>query len=249
VTDIDEAETQVNDKVESLGGYITQYNRNDYDGEDTRIYITAKVPAEALEEMQGYLEEIGVVDRAEMYTEDITDQYYDIESRLKHALVQEEKYLALLEAAESTEDVLMIMEELDAVQERIEQFKGKIKMWDGLVDFSEINITIYPETAMINNENDNGRWITGNEVVKGTINGVKAGTRFVVNMFGYLVIALGYLLLPAIIIILLITLIRMYRKNHPKKEKKEKKGKQIKKLTEPLNTDSQGDKTNEQKKN
>jgi len=223
VKDMDAAEDAIMSQVEAYGGYVANYSKNEYDATNVSVYINAKIPSDKLDEMQDWLDSAGEVKNSNLYTQDITDQYYDIQARLKHAEAQEEKYLEILDAAETTEDILLVMEQIDIVQERIEQFEGSIKMWDQLVDYSEVNISLYPEAALIEDD-DEGRFITIREVLTGIRNGLRGGARFIVNALGYILIVLGYILVPAlilaIIIVPIIIIAKRRRKKRPSKEKK-----------------------------
>src|SRR5690625_6804027 len=59
--------------------------------------------------------------------QDVTEQYVDLESRLKSKHAVEERLLAFMEDAKKTEDLLKISKDLATVQEDIEVIVGKMK--------------------------------------------------------------------------------------------------------------------------
>ncbi len=75
-------------------------------------------------------------------SENITPQYTDTESRLKSYRIQEERLLAMLEKAETVEDMLNIEDRLANVRYNIESLTSTIQGWDSLINYSTIILRI-----------------------------------------------------------------------------------------------------------
>ncbi len=73
---------------------------------------------------------------------DVSEEYVDLESRLKSKRTVESRLLEFMQKATTTEDLLKISSDLARVQEEIEQITGRIKYLDNQVDYSTIIITI-----------------------------------------------------------------------------------------------------------
>lgn len=197
-------------EAESIGGYLVSSSVSDYD--DRKIYsLSVRVPADKLQEFLDFLEGTGKIVRQNINTEDITDQYYDAQARLDNALIQEAQLKEIMDQAKTVEDILKVKQQLDSVQERIEQLKGQIKLWDQLTAMSLVNIELQPtrETVAVSRYTD---WniLSGSEIATHVRNGFVSTLNFIVNLVLYLVIFIISVLPAILIIAIIIFLIRRY---------------------------------------
>jgi hypothetical protein len=103
--------------------------------------ITIRVPAAVFEETLSGVSKLGDELHREVNVEDITEQYADLEIRLRNAEVVRQRLESLLAKASSVEDALAVERELARVTGVIEQLKGKRKLLGELVAFSTISVT------------------------------------------------------------------------------------------------------------
>ncbi|MBW9235445.1 DUF4349 domain-containing protein, partial [Leptospira santarosai] len=75
--------------------------------------------------------------------QDVTEQYVDLESRVRSKRAVEERLLDFMSKAQKTEDLLKISEDLAQVQEEIEVMVGKMKYLENQTSFSTIEISMY----------------------------------------------------------------------------------------------------------
>ncbi len=139
------------DKVQSLardlGGY-TVSTESWLEDDQLHARLTVRVPAESFEEAMSKLRALALeVDRESANSEDVTDQYVDLESRLRHLEVKEEQLLTFLEEAEDTEAVLAVYSHLAETQAEIEQVKGRMTYLEKLSAMATITVSLYPEEA------------------------------------------------------------------------------------------------------
>ncbi len=78
---------------------------------------------------------------------DITEEYVDLQSRLKNAEATEGQYLALLAKATDVEDILRIYERLSQVRREIEQIKGRMQYLERTSSMSLIEVRLKPEAT------------------------------------------------------------------------------------------------------
>jgi hypothetical protein len=71
---------------------------------------------------------------------DVTDEFTDLEVRLRNAEVVRQRLEALLAKAASVEDALAVERELARLTQSIELWKGKLKLLRELVAFSTITV-------------------------------------------------------------------------------------------------------------
>jgi hypothetical protein len=74
---------------------------------------------------------------------DVTEEYIDVEARLKTKKELEQKYLALLKQAKSVSDILSIEHQAGIIRAEIESMQGRINYLRDQVAFSTIRINYY----------------------------------------------------------------------------------------------------------
>jgi hypothetical protein len=102
--------------------------------------ITIRVPAAAFDETLSGVSKLGDELHREVSARDVTEQYADLEIRLRNAEVVRQRLETLLAKASSVEEALTVERELARVTETIEQLKGKLKLLGELVAFSTITV-------------------------------------------------------------------------------------------------------------
>ena len=75
--------------------------------------------------------------------DDVTDQFVDIEARLKTKREVELRYMALLRQSGKITDILEVEEKLRTLREEIEAAEGRLKLLKDQVAYSTISLTIY----------------------------------------------------------------------------------------------------------
>jgi hypothetical protein len=137
----EKAMDEISKEVEKQKGYISGSNKTVYvNGISATMQI--KIPAIALKPFLKYLQTLGKEDAEKITTNEITKEYYDTKSRLENAINQKKQFELILAKAQKITDLLEVQSQIDSVQERIEQFKGQIELWDQLVDLSTVEIDI-----------------------------------------------------------------------------------------------------------
>ena len=79
---------------------------------------------------------------------DITEEYVDLNSRLRNAEATEGQYLTLLARAEEVEDILQIYEALSRIRYEIEQIKGRLQYLEQISAMSLISINLEPAISL-----------------------------------------------------------------------------------------------------
>ena len=144
VTDVLEARDEVAQLATRLGGYVVS-SWISGEGREIRGNISIRVPDERFAQALGELRDLAVRVRSESTSsQDITEEYLDLEARLKNAQATESQYLALLDKAESVEDILKIQERLSQVRREIEQIKGRMQYLERTSSMSLIAVQLQP---------------------------------------------------------------------------------------------------------
>jgi hypothetical protein len=114
-----------------LGGYLAL--RGDRE-------VTVRVPRERFDEALRRIEAVGDVLHRSVAAEDVTDQFVDLELRLKNAQAVRARLEKLLETA-SVKDAVEIHKELTKITEEVERLSGKLKLLRDRIAFSTITVT------------------------------------------------------------------------------------------------------------
>lgn len=102
--------------------------------------ITVRVPKTRFDDTIRRIERLGDVLHRNVSSEDVTDQYVDLELRLKNAVAVRARLEKLLEHA-TVKDAVEIHRELAKVTDEIERLEGKLKLLKDRVAFSTITVT------------------------------------------------------------------------------------------------------------
>ena len=85
----------------------------------------------------------GKVLRADISSEDVTEEYVDLKSRLNHWRSQETQLLEIMRQARRIPDILSVRDQLSDVQQEIERIIGRLRFLASRVDLSTITVDIY----------------------------------------------------------------------------------------------------------
>ncbi|OIK09607.1 hypothetical protein BIV60_23305 [Bacillus sp. MUM 116] len=141
---------RIEEKAEKYGGYIaesgvTKEGKEHMSG-NIRIRIPQKYFQEFLHDAEGQAAE--VIHR-NISGQDVTEEYVDLESRLKSKKIVEGRLTTFMKNAEKTEDLLKISADLATVQEEIETIEGKMKFIKNQTAFSTVNIMLSESRVVV----------------------------------------------------------------------------------------------------
>jgi hypothetical protein len=121
-----------------LGGFLSK--------RDDRS-ITFRVPAARFQEAVARAEKLGEVVHRNVQAQDVTEEYLDIEVRLRNARAMRDRLEQLLAKAANVNDSLAIERELGRVAGEIERMEGRLKFFRDRATFSTITATFQPRAT------------------------------------------------------------------------------------------------------
>jgi hypothetical protein len=133
---------QVVSAAGALGGAVVSSTSETDDEGVTTGTVTVRVPVDRYEDLLVGVGEVGEVRRQSITSTDVTAEYTDLESRLRHARAQEAFYLGLLEEAQSVQDAIAVKQQLDQIQAEIEQAQGRLNVLDDRTSFSTLAVEL-----------------------------------------------------------------------------------------------------------
>ena len=108
-----------------------------------RASVTIRVPAAAYAGVMAHLRVIAKEVRSESSdASEVTEEYTDLQARLRNLEATEQRYLDLLTRAETIPDILTVQDRLNSVRLETEQVKGRIQLLDDLTDLATITVQL-----------------------------------------------------------------------------------------------------------
>lgn len=145
VPDTEEALEEIQSLAEELGGYVVSVNTYQYQ-QGVQGQVTIRVPAEAFDSVLDRISALATtVQRRTVGGQDVTAEYVDLESSLRHLRAVEEQLLEFLEDAEDTEAVLAVYEQLSYTQAEIERVTGQMQFLENQAALSTITVNLTPD--------------------------------------------------------------------------------------------------------
>lgn len=141
-TDFQDCASGLEDLVGRLGGYMEYAEVNNYGSGYRRGSYTARIPSGNFESFLHSAGEIGHVTYQDKSGENISEMYYDTESRLTTQRTKLERLQALLAKAENMEDIITIESAIAETELAVEQLTGELRRYDALVDFATVRLSV-----------------------------------------------------------------------------------------------------------
>jgi hypothetical protein len=182
VNDITEAMNGVVTIVEELDGYVVSSDKQG-DKDITSGQISIRVPSDRFDEALGKLRKLAVkVPNESTNSQDVTEEYTDLQAQLRNLEATEAQYLELLKKADKVEDMLAVQRELSNVRGQIEQIKGRIQYIERTSDMALIQVSLYKTKPI-----DGTGWSAA-ETLKAAVSGLVAFGKVLADIAIWLVI-------------------------------------------------------------
>ena len=225
-TEFDTALEKIQTLVKELGGFMesTSVSGNNYSSiargntGGRSASFTIRVPSDKFSVLTGSLSDIGNVPYCNTYMQNVTMEYYDVQSRLEAYKTQETRLLEMLAAAESVEDMLAIQQQLTDVQYEIDSLTGRLRYYDHQVNYSTVTLDVTevreytPEPTITLTY-----W---QRMTRGFAESLKDVGEFFQDLFLWFVTSLPWLVPLAAAVVLIVWLIRRSMKKRPERAAK-----------------------------
>jgi hypothetical protein len=129
------------------GGYVQSSSTS-----GTKIHsgtLTIRVPSASFQNAMSDLSGVGTVQSRSVSGQDVTNEYVDLNARLRTWEAQEAVLLRLMKRATSVEATLRVQTNLQDVQFRIEQIKGQLRVLENQTDLATIDLSLHEPGAVV----------------------------------------------------------------------------------------------------
>lgn len=141
--DVEEASVRAIAAAEGAGGFLASQN-SDLEGTSTSS-LTFRVPPDAFSRVLADLADLGELIRREVGTDDVTEEFVDLEGRVSAAEASVDRLRGLLSEAGSVPDVVAIESELSRREGELEALTGQLRSLSDQVDLATVSLLLTEE--------------------------------------------------------------------------------------------------------
>ena len=118
---------QLTGLVSEYGGYLSRVNFNNLHRKNKSGTWTARIPVARHEDFLVAAGKLGLVDSKHQKAEDVSDEFVDLESRIKNKQLLEDRIAKLIDSySKSLPEMIKVEYELSRVREEIERMQGRL---------------------------------------------------------------------------------------------------------------------------
>lgn len=136
VSDLDQTEKSVRDWAAKYGGYVASSSFS-----DRNYYTMVKIPSHNFQFAMDEVSSFGSVKNRSISTEDVTEQYFDVSTRLETRKILRDRLQKYLSEAKDMKDLLAVESELNNVQSDVEVMEGQFRRLSDRIDYATVHLT------------------------------------------------------------------------------------------------------------
>ncbi len=124
--------------IKQAGGFVERSTAST----DANVRIDCRVPATQLNQVLDSVASLGEEKARSVTATDVTEQYTDLETRLRNNLALRDRLQQLLQRAKNVQDVLAIEKELNRIQSEIETMQARFDRLKSEVELSALTVDL-----------------------------------------------------------------------------------------------------------
>lgn len=170
------------------GGYVVEAALNQGQDGSWAGRVVLRIPSEGFGEAAARVAEIGAVKHRRQWTQDVTDQYADLEHRLVVLKEHEQKLQELALQAASFDEWLRLVKEINEVRLQLENLQGSLQQLANKVEYSTFDIAlIQPAPGTLAVQQGDGLWQQMTAAFGGSLSYLSSlGRSFLISLAGAL---------------------------------------------------------------
>ena len=140
VDDASAAARQFRAAAEQKGGFVSGQEKELQESGGTVVSVEVRVPSAQFWPLLESLEGLGEVKIGKTSSENVTEEFVDLEGRLANSRREESRLADLMSRAGSLEDLLTVERRLSEVQGEIEKIQGRMRFLENQIALSTIHV-------------------------------------------------------------------------------------------------------------
>ena len=135
VPSISGLDIKIDEWAKNFGGYVANS-----DWSERSFYATVKIPSSRFYDAMNSTSDFGKIKNHNINTNDVTDEYFDLESRIETKKILRDNLKGYLKKADNIKDMLEIERQLNEVESELESIEGRMKRLTNQIEFSTISL-------------------------------------------------------------------------------------------------------------
>ena len=134
---------QIRTIAADLGGYVAsgESRIEEYDDERYAVgWFTIRIPTDRFDDAVARIGDLGENVSSTLSSQDVSEEYVDLEGRLNYWREQEAFYTRLMQEATTVDELVTIQTRMQDVLLNIEQVEGRLRYLDGRTQFATLTI-------------------------------------------------------------------------------------------------------------
>ncbi len=127
--------------AEGAGGFVADSSYAD-DGGTPRGTFVLRVPAARFSDVVRQVEQLGTVQRRQITGQDVTEEFIDLEARVRNLDRQEARLLTFMDKATKIPDLMAIEQEVARVRGETERLTGRMRFLSSKVEMATIQAEV-----------------------------------------------------------------------------------------------------------
>jgi len=139
----DESVQAIQNQIAAVGAYIESSQVSGYSEHHSRsMHCSVRIPADRFDEFMAARDSFGVVTNSNVWQEDVTFNYFDMEARLQTLNTKKERLMALLEEATKMSDIIELENALSDTIAEIESYTSSLSRLDNQISYCTVAINL-----------------------------------------------------------------------------------------------------------
>jgi len=143
VEDLDKASEKVTSLIKKYEGYVASQEIAGQPGWQRTGTWKIRIPVADFDRFRADLKELGYLERDAINSQDVTEEYVDVERRISNLKRTESRLLEHLDSdTNQLKDILEVEKELTRVREEVERFEGRLQLLKNLTSMTTVTLTL-----------------------------------------------------------------------------------------------------------
>lgn len=147
VEDFAKASAALAKLIEANQGLVAQSEVRGTAGAPRSGEWKVRVPVARLEAFRAAVAALGEAETNRLDSQDVTEELYDLKTRIKNREVDEVALRKLYDQAKKMDEILAVRKELSALRLEIEREQGRLQLLTKLTDLTTVNVSLFERTA------------------------------------------------------------------------------------------------------
>lgn len=143
VKEADGAVREISEAVRAAGGYVQENRQDGTQQQGRKVNLIVRVPSGAYGSIFELVNRLGEVTTSREWTNDVTEEYVDLDARIKTKETHLSQLQKLYAKGGSIKELMDLEQEIARVTAELESIKGRFQFLSSQVAFSTITVTLY----------------------------------------------------------------------------------------------------------